>query len=106
MYAHTLLFVSRRSHAPIRGLSKTAVGLDDELNVQSKGAALKLKSDQLEKGVIKGHDAVILAERVPKGCRPVMDQAKNTVRLRAPCAPITKDCSISAVLEGPAIKAP
>jgi hypothetical protein len=29
-----------------------------------------------------------------------------TVRERAPCAPITRDCSISAVFEGPEINAP
>ena len=31
---------------------------------------------------------------------------KNTVNPRAPWAPITSDCSMSAVLEGPATKAP
>jgi hypothetical protein len=31
---------------------------------------------------------------------------KNTVMLLGPWAPITKDCSISAVLDGPAIKTP
>ena len=31
---------------------------------------------------------------------------KNTVKLNAPCAPITNDCSISAVLDGPDINTP
>ena len=38
--------------------------------------------------------------------RPNSQPTKKSVQLRGPCAPITNDCSMSAVFDGPEINSP
>lgn len=39
-------------------------------------------------------------------CAVFIQPTRNSVQLRAPCAPITNDCSMSAVFDGPEINRP
>lgn len=75
----------------LRRTSKPKLGIGED---PKKGA---LSFVPVFKGTKDGPDGLTLRVSHP---------TRNTVMDRGPWAPMTRDCSISAVLEGPEMKAP